>query len=39
MAAIVAERPPDATKICALAAEPDHRIHPNSGNCFDLPED
>jgi serine/threonine-protein kinase len=39
IAAIVAERPPDATKICALAAEPDHRIHPNSGNCFDLPAD
>jgi serine/threonine-protein kinase len=39
MAAVVAERPPGATQICALAAEPDHRIHPNSGNCVDLPAD
>jgi hypothetical protein len=29
--------PPDATQICALVANPDHTIIPDSGNCFNLP--
>lgn len=35
--ALVSERPPDATQICATAAEPNHEIIPNSGSCIDLP--
>lgn len=31
------DRPPEATQICALVANPDHTIIPNSGNCYDLP--
>lgn len=31
------DRPPEATQICALVANPDHTIIPNSGSCFDLP--
>lgn len=33
----VADRPPQARRICALAAEPDHRTLPDSGNCIALP--
>jgi hypothetical protein len=31
------DTPPDATQICALVANPDHTINPDSGNCIDLP--
>jgi len=33
-----ADRPADATMMCALVANPDHTIQPGSGNCFALPE-
>jgi hypothetical protein len=33
----IANRPPDATQMCALVANPNHSIQPNSGNCVDLP--
>lgn len=33
----LADRPPDATQICALVAYPDHHTIPGSGNCVDLP--
>jgi hypothetical protein len=33
----VADRPEGATQLCALVANPDHSIIPDSGNCFDLP--
>jgi serine/threonine protein kinase len=32
-----ANRPPAATQMCALIANPTHSIQPNSGNCVDLP--
>jgi hypothetical protein len=31
-------RPPQASQICALVANPDHSVVPNSGNCFKLPD-
>lgn len=31
-------RPPGATQMCALVANPDHSITPETGNCVDLPE-
>lgn len=34
----VGDRPADATRMCALVANPDHTVQPGSGNCFDLPE-
>jgi serine/threonine protein kinase len=33
----LANRPPDATQLCALVANPNHSIQLNSGNCIDLP--
>ena len=33
----IANRPPDATQMCALVANPNHSIQLNSGNCVDLP--
>jgi serine/threonine protein kinase len=33
----VSNRPPGATQMCALVANPNHSIIPESGNCFDLP--
>jgi hypothetical protein len=35
---LVSERPPGASKMCILAANPDHSIILNSGNCIDLPQ-
>ncbi|MBC7878678.1 MAG: serine/threonine protein kinase [Anaerolineales bacterium] len=35
---IVSSRPPDATQMCALVANPNHSIQLNSGNCVDLPQ-
>jgi hypothetical protein len=32
------DRPPEATQMCVLVANPDHSLKQNSGNCFDLPE-
>jgi len=32
-----ANRPPNATQMCALIANANHTIQPNSGNCVDLP--
>jgi len=32
-----AARPEGATQLCALVANPDHTVIPDSGNCFDLP--
>jgi hypothetical protein len=32
-----ADRPAEASQMCALVANPDHTIQPGSGNCFDLP--
>ena len=32
-----ADRPEGATQLCALVANPDHSVNPESGNCFDLP--
>ena len=32
-----ADRPQDATQLCALVANPDHTVIPDSGNCVDLP--
>ena len=32
-----ANRPPNATQMCALVANPNHSIQLNSGNCVDLP--
>jgi eukaryotic-like serine/threonine-protein kinase len=31
-------RPEGATQMCALVANPNHTIIPETGNCFDLPE-
>ncbi len=33
----ISNRPPGATQICALVANPDSTIQPDSGNCFNLP--
>jgi hypothetical protein len=33
----VSDRPAGATQMCALAANPNHTVVPNSGNCVDLP--
>jgi serine/threonine protein kinase len=33
----VANRPQGATQLCALVANADHTIQPQSGNCFNLP--
>jgi hypothetical protein len=33
-----ADRPAEATQMCAIVANPDHTVIPESGNCFDLPE-
>lgn len=33
----VSDRPPQATQICALVANPDHTVILESGNCFNLP--
>jgi hypothetical protein len=30
-------RPSGATQMCALVANPNHSVQPNSGNCMDLP--
>lgn len=30
-------KPAGATQMCALVANPNHSVQPNSGNCFDLP--
>lgn len=32
-----ANRPPNATQMCALIANANHSVIPNSGNCVDLP--
>ncbi len=32
------DRPPQATQICALVANPDHSVILESGNCFKLPD-
>jgi serine/threonine protein kinase len=34
----VTDRPANATRMCALVANPNHSIQRDSGNCFDLPE-
>jgi serine/threonine protein kinase len=34
----VGNRPPNATQMCALVANPNHSVQLNSGNCVDLPE-
>ena len=34
----IANRPPGATQMCALVANPNHSVQLNSGNCVDLPE-
>ena len=31
------DRPGGATELCAIVANPDHTVVPNSGNCFALP--
>ena len=33
----VSDRPQGATQMCALVANPNHTIIPETGNCFDLP--
>ncbi len=33
----VIDRPGGATQMCALVANPDHSVQPDSGNCVDLP--
>ncbi len=33
-----ADRPQGATQLCAVVANPDHTVIPNSGNCFHLPD-
>jgi len=32
-----ADRPAGAERLCVLAANPDHSVQPDSGNCIDLP--
>ncbi|MDR3576064.1 MAG: serine/threonine-protein kinase [Anaerolineaceae bacterium] len=34
---MVANRPSGATQLCALVANPDHTVQPNTGNCINLP--
>jgi hypothetical protein len=34
----IANRPPGATQMCALVANPNHSVQLNSGNCVDLPD-
>jgi hypothetical protein len=34
----VSDKPAAATQMCALVANPNHSIIPESGNCFDLPK-
>jgi serine/threonine protein kinase len=34
----LADKPAAATQMCALVANPNHSIQPNSGNCVDLPQ-
>ena len=34
----IANRPPNATQLCSLVANPNHSVQPNSGNCVNLPE-
>jgi hypothetical protein len=31
------DKPSGATQMCALVANPNHSVQPNSGNCVDLP--
>lgn len=33
----VSDRPQAATQMCALVANPNHSVQPDSGNCMDLP--
>jgi hypothetical protein len=33
----VSDRPKDATRMCALVANPNHSVQPQSGNCWNLP--
>jgi serine/threonine protein kinase len=33
----IANRPAGATQMCALVANPNHSVQPDSGNCVDLP--
>jgi len=33
----VTDRPPGATQMCILYANPDHSVVQNTGNCWDLP--
>ncbi len=33
----IASRPPNATQMCALVANPNHSVQQNTGNCVDLP--
>ena len=33
----VSDKPAAATQMCALVANPNHSVQPNSGNCVDLP--
>jgi hypothetical protein len=35
--ATIFDHPAEATQICALVANPDHTVIPDSGNCYDLP--
>jgi serine/threonine protein kinase len=32
------DRPPGATELCVIVANPDHSVMPNSGNCHVLPD-
>ncbi|HSJ58880.1 MAG TPA: protein kinase, partial [Anaerolineae bacterium] len=32
------ERPPNATELCSVVANPEHSVVPESGNCFLLPD-
>ena len=34
----LSDRPEGATQMCALVANPNHTIIPDTGNCFDLPD-
>ena len=33
----ITSRPPNATQMCALVANSNHSVQPNTGNCVDLP--
>jgi hypothetical protein len=35
---LVTDRPPEATQLCALVANPNHSVIANSGNCLALPD-